>query len=105
MDKMSTAQAVAVITGASRRIGAALVQAFRSRYYRVVATSRFIKPCRDEDLVTVQGDVADPDTAHLVFKTALDRFGRVDTLINNAGTFIAKPFTSYSNPDYATYIA
>ena len=105
MDKMSTAQAVAVITGASRGIGAALVQAFRNRNYRIVATSRSIKPCRDEDLVTVQGDVADPNTANLVFKEALDRFGRVDTLVNNAGTFIAKPFISYSHDDYATYIA
>jgi len=55
--------------------------------------------------VTVQGDVADPNTATLVFKEALDRFGRVDTLVNNAGTFIPKPFISYSNDDYATYIA
>jgi NAD(P)-dependent dehydrogenase (short-subunit alcohol dehydrogenase family) len=102
---MSTAQAVAVITGASRGIGAALVQAFRNRNYRIVATSRSIKPCRDEDLVTVQGDVADPNTATLVFKEALDRFGRVDTLVNNAGVFIAKPFISYSHDDYATYIA
>src|ERR1700730_7837703 len=102
---MSTAQAVAVVTGASRGIGAALVQAFRRRNYRIVATSRSIKSCRDEDLVTVQGDVADPNTANLVFKEALDRFGRVDTLVNNAGIFIAKPFTSYSNDDYASYIA
>ena len=57
-NEMSTAQAVAVITGASRGIGAALVRAFRNRNYRVVATSRSIKPCRDENLVTVQGDVA-----------------------------------------------
>jgi NADP-dependent 3-hydroxy acid dehydrogenase YdfG len=56
-------------------------------------------------LVTVQGDVTDPNTANLVFKEALDRFGRVDTLVNNAGTFMAKPFTSYSNDDYAIYIA
>jgi len=55
--------------------------------------------------VAVQGDVADPNTATLVFKEALDRFGRVDTLVNNAGTFIPKPFISYSNDDYATYIA
>ena len=105
MDKVSTAQAVAVITGASRGIGAALVQSFRSRNYRVVATSRSIKPCRDEALVTVQGNVADPNTANQVFKEALDRFGRVDTLVNNAGTFMAKPFTSYSYVDYANYIA
>ena len=102
---MTKAQAVAVITGASRGIGAALVEAFRNRNYRVVATSRSIKPCRDGDLVTVKGDVADPNTANLVFKEALDCFGRVDTLVNNAGIFIAKPFTSYSNDDYASYIA
>ena len=84
---MSTNQAVAVITGASRGIGAALVQAFRSRNYCIVATSRSIKPCRDEDLVTVQGDVADPNTASRTFKEALDCFGRVDTLVNNAGIF------------------
>jgi NAD(P)-dependent dehydrogenase (short-subunit alcohol dehydrogenase family) len=105
MDKMGDAHAVAVITGASRGIGAALVQAFRNRDYRVVATSRSIKPCRDEDLVTVQGDVADPNTADRVFKAAFDRFGHVDTLVNNAGIFVAKPFTSYSNDDYAAYIA
>src|SRR6516162_6587959 len=79
MEKMSTTQAVAVITGASGGIGAALVQAFKNRNYRIVATSRSIKPCRDEDLVTVQGNVADPNTADRVFKEALDRFGRVDT--------------------------
>ena len=101
---MSTNQAVAVITGASRGIGAALVQAFRNRNYRIVATSRSIKPCRDEDLVTVQGDVADPNTASRTFKEALDRFGSVDTLVNNAGIFIPKPFISYSNEDYTTYI-
>ena len=100
---MSTAKTVAVITGASRGIGAALVGAFRNRNYRVVATSRSIKPCRDE--MVRAGDVADPNTATLVFKAALDRFGRVDTLVNNAGTFIPKPFTSYSHDDYATYIA
>jgi NAD(P)-dependent dehydrogenase (short-subunit alcohol dehydrogenase family) len=105
MDKMSTTQAVAVITGASRGIGTALVQAFRNRNYRIVATSRSIKSCRDEDLVTVQGDVADPNTADRVFKEAVDRFGRVDTLVNNAGIFIPKPFISFSNDDYARYIA
>src|SRR5260370_7376023 len=98
---MSTAQRVAVITGASQGIGAALVQAFRSRNYKVVATSRSIKPAADPDIVTVQGDVADPKTANLVFKEALDRFDRVDTLVNNAGMFMAKPFTAYSKDDYA----
>src|ERR1700726_3274304 len=102
---MSTAQRVAVITGASQGIGAALVQAFRSRDYKAVATSRSIKPAADSDIATVQGDVADPKTANLVFKEALDRFDRIDTLVNNAGMFMAKPFTAYSKDDYAAYMA
>jgi NAD(P)-dependent dehydrogenase (short-subunit alcohol dehydrogenase family) len=87
---MSTAQRVAVVTGASQGIGAALVQAFRSRNYKVVATFRSIKPVADSDIATVRGDVADPTTADLVFKQALDRFDRVDTLVNNADMFIAE---------------
>src|ERR1700722_12323833 len=102
---MSTAQRVAVITGASQGIGAALVQAFRTRNCKVVATSRSIKPAADPDIATVQGDVADPKTANLVFKEALDRFDRVDTLVNNAGIFMAKPFTAYSKEDYAALMA
>jgi NAD(P)-dependent dehydrogenase (short-subunit alcohol dehydrogenase family) len=95
---------VAVITGASQGIGAALVHGFRSRGYHVVAVSRSIKPSTDAGVVAVQGDVADPKTADLAFKQATHRFGRVDTLVNNAGMFMAKPFTAYSNDDYAAYI-
>src|SRR6202163_4868591 len=102
---MSTAQRVAVITGASQGIGAALVQAFRSRNYKVVATSRSIKPAADSDIATVQGDVADPKTANLVFKEALDRFDRIDTMVTTPGMFMAKPFTAYSKDDYAAYMA
>lgn len=102
---MSTSQAVAVITGASQGIGAALVQAFRNNGYAVVATSRSIKPSTEPDLVTVQGDVGDPNTAERVFERALHRFGRIDTLINNAGIFIAKPFAAYSKDDYSAYIS
>jgi NAD(P)-dependent dehydrogenase (short-subunit alcohol dehydrogenase family) len=100
---MSTAQPVAVVTGASQGIGAAIVQAFRARNYRVVATSRSIRPSGDPDIVAVQGDIANPDTADLVFRHVMDRFGRVDTLVNNAGIFMAKPFTAYSRDDYALY--
>lgn len=100
---MSTAQPVAVVTGASQGIGAAIVQAFRARNYRVVATSRSIRPSGDPDIVAVQGDIANPDTADLVFRQVMDRFGRVDTLVNNAGIFMAKPFTAYSRDDYALY--
>ena len=102
---MSTAQKVAVVTGASQGIGAGIVQAFRERNYRLVATSRSIKPVADADIVTVQGDVGAPDTAKRVFEVALERFGRVDTLVNNAGLFMAKPFTAYSQDDYAVYMS
>jgi len=101
----NTETKVAVVTGASQGIGAALVQGFRSRNYRVIALSRSITQSADPDIVTVQGDVADPKIADLVFKEASERFGRVDTLVNNAGIFMAKPFTAYSNDDYAAYIA
>ena len=102
---MSNMQKVAIVTGASQGIGAALVEAFRGRGYRVVANSRSIRAAADPDIVAVPGDVADPKTAELVFKQALDRFGRVDTLVNNAGIFMAKPFTAYSQDDYATNLA
>src|SRR5580692_5998382 len=102
---MSTAQKVAVVTGASQGIGAGIVQAFRERNYRLVATSRSIKPVADADLVTVPGDIGSPDTAKRVFEAALERFGRVDTLVNNAGMFMAKPFTAYSQDDYAVYMS
>ncbi|MBR0870412.1 SDR family oxidoreductase [Bradyrhizobium tropiciagri] len=102
---MSTAHRVAVVTGASQGIGAGIVQAFRDRNCRVVATSRSIKPAADENVVTIQGDVAAPETAENVFRAALERFGRIDTLVNNAGIFMAKPFTAYSQDDYAAYIS
>src|SRR5580693_10226600 len=101
----NTETKVAVVTGASQGIGAALVQGFKNRNYCVIALSRSIKPSTDPNVVTVQGDVADPKTADLVFKEALDRFGRVDTLVNNAGMFMAKPFTAYSKEDYAAFMA
>ncbi len=102
---MSNEQKVAVITGASQGIGAGLVKAYRDRNYRVVATSRSIKPGGDPDIVAVQGDIGDPATAERVVKEAISRFGRVDTLVNNAGIFIAKPFTDYTAEDFTAKIA
>jgi NAD(P)-dependent dehydrogenase (short-subunit alcohol dehydrogenase family) len=99
---MGTEQKVAVITGASQGIGAALVKAYRDQNFRVVATARSIKPSNDDDVVTVAGDIADPKTAERVISEAVKHFGRVDTLVNNAGVFIAKPFTDYTAEDYAT---
>ncbi|MEV8607925.1 SDR family NAD(P)-dependent oxidoreductase, partial [Amycolatopsis sp. NPDC051373] len=86
-------QKVAVITGASQGFGAGLVEAYRKLGHAVVATSRTIAPSADTGVVTVQGDIADPATAERVISAAVEQFGRVDTLINNAGVFVAKPFT------------
>jgi NAD(P)-dependent dehydrogenase (short-subunit alcohol dehydrogenase family) len=98
---MSTDQKVAVITGGSQGIGAGLVDAYRKLGYRVVATSRTIAASTDPDVVTVQGDIASAETAERVVAEALSRFGRIDTLVNNAGAFVAKPFTDYTDEDFA----
>jgi NAD(P)-dependent dehydrogenase (short-subunit alcohol dehydrogenase family) len=97
-------QKVAVITGASQGIGAGLVDAFRKLGYGVVATSRSITPSADADVVTVQGDIAEAATAERVVAEALSRFGRIDTLVNNAGVFVAKPFTDYTDDEFATLV-
>ncbi|MFF8883538.1 SDR family NAD(P)-dependent oxidoreductase [Streptomyces flaveolus] len=101
---MSNDQKVAIITGASQGIGAELVKGYRDKGFRVVGTSRSIKPSEDPDLITVAGDIADPTTAGRVVTEAIERFGRVDTLVNNAGVFIAKPFTEYTAEDFATML-
>ena len=100
---MGTEQKVVIVTGASQGIGAGIVEAFRNRNHHVVATSRSIKPV--EGVLTVQGDIGAPETAEKVVKAALERFGRIDTLVNNAGLFMAKPFTAYSREDYEGYLA
>ncbi|MFF4346971.1 SDR family NAD(P)-dependent oxidoreductase [Streptomyces sp. NPDC001530] len=94
-------QKVAVITGASQGIGAGLVEAYRKLGYAVVATSRTIAPSNDVDVLAVQGDIADTATAERVIAAGVERFGRIDTLVNNAGIFVAKPFTDYTADDYA----
>jgi NAD(P)-dependent dehydrogenase (short-subunit alcohol dehydrogenase family) len=102
---MGKEQKVAIITGASQGFGAGLVKAYRDRNYRVVANSRSIKTSSDPDILAVAGDVSDPATAKQIVAQALERFGRIDTLVNNAGIFIAKPFTDYSEEDYASILA
>jgi NAD(P)-dependent dehydrogenase (short-subunit alcohol dehydrogenase family) len=97
---MNTTQKVAIVTGASRGIGAALVTAYRKLGYAVVANSRSITAADDRDILSVPGDLAEPGAGTRVAEQALARFGRIDTLINNAGIFIAKPFTDYTDEDY-----
>ncbi|WP_406425414.1 SDR family oxidoreductase [Streptomyces sp. NBC_00873] len=92
---------VAVITGASQGIGAGLVDAYHKLGYAVVATSRTIAPSNRVGVLTVQGDIAEPATAERVIAAGVEQFGRVDTLVNNAGVFVAKPFTDYTQDDYA----
>jgi len=97
-------QKVAVITGASQGLGAGFVTAYRKLGYAVVATSRAIAESQDTDVLTIRGDIADPTTADRVIDAGLDRFGRIDTLINNAGIFIASPFTDYTKDQFDSVI-
>jgi NAD(P)-dependent dehydrogenase (short-subunit alcohol dehydrogenase family) len=98
-------QPVAIISGAERGIGAGLVAAFRRDGYAVVATSRSIPASDDSDLLTVPGDISDAETSGRVVERALERFGRIDSLINNAGVYIGKPFTDYTSDDFAAITA
>jgi len=101
---MGGEQKVAVITGASGGIGAALVRAYRDHNYRVVATARSMEPLSGDDVVVVSGDIADRKTAERAISEGMARFGRIDTLINNAGIFIAKPFSQYTEADCAAIL-
>ena len=101
---MGIEQKVAVITGASQGIGAALVKAYRDRNYRVVATARSMNPSTVDEVLAVPGDIADRKTAERAISEGMARFGRIDTLVNNAGIFIAKPFTQYTEADYAAIL-
>jgi NAD(P)-dependent dehydrogenase (short-subunit alcohol dehydrogenase family) len=99
------ARSVVIVTGASRGIGADLVVAYRRRGWAVVANARAVEPSRDPDTLTVQGDVTEPATCDRIVAEALERFGRVDTLVNNAGVFLSKPFTDYTTADYTRAVA
>jgi NAD(P)-dependent dehydrogenase (short-subunit alcohol dehydrogenase family) len=92
---------VAIITGGSQGIGASLVTGYLGRGWAVVANARTIGPSADPGVLTVEGDIAKPATADRIVEGALERFGRIDTLVNNAGVFVSKPFTDYTAADYA----
>jgi NAD(P)-dependent dehydrogenase (short-subunit alcohol dehydrogenase family) len=98
---MNKSQKVVVVTGASQGIGAKVVKAFRKLDYRIVATSRSIKLSDDDNILNIAGDIGDPTTAHRVISEGVARFGRIDTLVNNAGIYIGKPFTEHTAEDYA----
>lgn len=98
-------QKVAVITGGSRGIGAGLVEAYRRAGWAVVANALTIGPGKDAHVLTVSGDVAESSTCDRIVKEALDQFGRIDTLVNNAGIYRSKPFTDYTEQDYAQMVS
>ena len=95
---------VAIITGGSQGIGAGLAAAYRAQGWAVVASAHAIMPSQDAGLLTVAADITEPATGALLIDAALERFGRIDTLVNSAGAFISKPFTDYTAEDYALIV-
>ena len=89
-------QKVAVITGGSRGIGAALVAAYRQRGWAVVANAQTMEPSADPLVLNVAGDITVPGTADRIAVETLRAFGRIDTLVNDAGVYISKPFPDYT---------
>jgi NAD(P)-dependent dehydrogenase (short-subunit alcohol dehydrogenase family) len=91
---------VAVITGASQGIGAGLVAGYRRLGYAVVANSRHMAASDDPMVLAAPGDIAQPGVGQRIVDAALERFGAVRTVVNNAGIFISKPFIEYTDADY-----
>ncbi len=96
---------VAIITGASHGLGAGLAAGFRQAGYAVVGVARSLPPSDESDYHGIQADITEAATAQRVVDEALDRFGRIDTLVNNAGIYIGKPFTDYTFDDYLAITA
>jgi NAD(P)-dependent dehydrogenase (short-subunit alcohol dehydrogenase family) len=101
---MSTQKPVAIVTGASSGIGLGITQALLDRGWSVVATSRTISKSKElkpsSDLVLMDGEISKKETAIKVVEAALKHFDRIDLLVNNAGIFIPKAFTDYTEDDY-----
>jgi NAD(P)-dependent dehydrogenase (short-subunit alcohol dehydrogenase family) len=91
---------VAIITGASHGIGVGLVAAYRDAGFKVIASALTIEHSTDPNVLSVAGDISNPETAELIMSVGVDRFGRLDTLVNNAGAYISKPFTQYTLADF-----
>jgi NAD(P)-dependent dehydrogenase (short-subunit alcohol dehydrogenase family) len=98
----STDRKVVIVTGGSQGIGAGIVEGYRQLGWAVVATARNIAPGSDPAFLAVAGDLSDPSTADRIVSEAVGTFGRVDTLVNNAGVYLSKPFVDYTADDYAT---
>jgi NAD(P)-dependent dehydrogenase (short-subunit alcohol dehydrogenase family) len=97
-------QKVVIVTGGSQGIGAGIVEGYRQAQWAVVAVSRTVTPSNDPAVLHVAEDLSDPATAERVISATLEAFGRIDTLINNAGIYLSKPFTEYSAADYEAVV-
>jgi NAD(P)-dependent dehydrogenase (short-subunit alcohol dehydrogenase family) len=97
----------AIITGAQRGIGAGLVEGFLKQGYNVVATSRNVSPSltASPSLVLVDGDIGKQETAAKIVEAAIERFGTIDVLVNNAGIFRTKPFTEFTTEDFNALVS
>ncbi len=95
-----TAQKVAIITGADGGIGSALVTAYRGLGHAVVATSRTMPESEDPNVLAFSGDLVEPGVGERIVRAAMDRFSRIDTVVNSAGVYIGKPFTDYTDEDF-----
>jgi NAD(P)-dependent dehydrogenase (short-subunit alcohol dehydrogenase family) len=106
---MADTSKTVIVTGASQGIGAGIVTAFLERGYRVVATSRTVTksgaiPVSDH-VALVDGNIGEAATAEAVTRAAVDRFGSIDAVVNNAGIFFTKPFTDYTPEDFRSLVA
>jgi NAD(P)-dependent dehydrogenase (short-subunit alcohol dehydrogenase family) len=106
---MANTQKTAIVTGASQGIGAAVVRAFLERGYNVVGTSRDATKSAElkasDKLVLVDGDIGKAATAQKVVDAAIQKFGSIDVVVNNAGIFMAKPFTDYTIDDFHALVS
>src|SRR5246127_1805310 len=93
-----------IVTGASQGIGAGVAQSFLARGYNVVANSRNIRKSgafvESDHLALVDGDVGQSSIASKIVEAAVQKFGSIDALVNNAGIIFAKPFTEYTPEDF-----
>ncbi len=100
---MQTKRKTMIVTGAAKGIGAGVTNAFIGRGYNVVANSLSITAstfAATDSLAVVQGDIGDPSTAHEIASKAMESFGSIDGVVNNAGIYFAKPFTDYTTEDF-----
>jgi NAD(P)-dependent dehydrogenase (short-subunit alcohol dehydrogenase family) len=101
---MANNKKTVIVTGASQGIGAAVVKAFLERGYNVVGTSRNATKSAElkayDKLVLVDGDIGQVATAKKAVDAAVQKFGSVDAVVNNAGIFSAKPFTDYTAEEF-----